>query len=223
MRVLYLLTEDDFDDLIYEAIAERVTGVAFQPVRLVMRKGSGIGAVHASLTIALSLMRKMTPSCDASFIIAVDNDRAPNSAAGEALSDTQRIRLSKLDAHKDDRYKELKAAVRKIHESGIPLAIAVPVEMIESWLLLIAEGGPAADLPRFARQDSASAKEFHHPALPPLQLKDRASAAAENANFSDKADWALDLITVKLDPDELANRSGSFALFKQWLDSWPKG
>ena len=45
MKTLYLLTEDDFDSLIYEAFAERITGAGFHSVCRRMRKGSGLGAV----------------------------------------------------------------------------------------------------------------------------------------------------------------------------------
>ena len=46
MAWLYLLTEDDSDDMFYEACAERITGRSFQPLWRTVKRGSGIAAVR---------------------------------------------------------------------------------------------------------------------------------------------------------------------------------
>src|SRR6185369_8183672 len=131
------------------------------------------------------------------------------------------------DFHKTDRHAEILAALKTIlgqdrAEWSVPVAVAIPVEMIESWLLLIACGGQAHELPRFARQDSERARRFHHPTPPPPQLKDRRDSVRAEEGFLDKDEWVLHLIFNKLEPVDLAKRSPSFGLFKQWLDSWPR-
>ena len=75
---------------------------------------------------------------------------------------------------------------------------------------------------RFARQDSERARRFHHPTPPPPQLKDRRDSVRAEEGFLDKDEWVLHLIFNKLEPVDLAKRSPSFGLFKQWLDSWPR-
>ena len=227
MKTLYLLTEDDSDSLIYEACAERVTGSVFTPVCRRMRKGSGIGAVRASLQLALGEASRMAEGSGAHFLLAMDNDRAPHAASSDALSAVPRARLAAADARKNDRYAALLAAVQEHlgadqKQWRVPVALAVPVEMIESWLLLIAHGGMAADLPRFSYRDSSLARRFYHPAEPPAQLKDLRDTARKEDGFSSHSEWALHLVMELLDPAELAERSPSFALFRQWLEAWPK-
>lgn len=142
MKTLYLLTEDDSDSLFYEGSAQKITGVLFTPVCRRMRKGSGIGAVRASLQLALAEIHRMKDESGVHFLIAMDNDRAPHAKAADALPVDQRVRLSKGDFHKTDRHAELIAALeatlgRDRSKWSVPVAIAIPVEMIESWLLLM--------------------------------------------------------------------------------------
>lgn len=228
MKTLYLLTEDDSDSLFYEGCAERVTGSGFAPVCRRMRRGSGIGAVRASLRIALSEIRRMESGSGVHFLVAMDNDRAPHAAAGDALPAAQRTRLAEADARKGDRYAGLLISLEgqlgpDRSRWPVPVAVAVPVEMLESWLLLIARGGEATGLPRFSRQDSALARHFHTPAAPPLQLKDRRDATQAEDGFDNDKEWLLHLVAEKLEPAALSTRSPSFALFKNWLDRWPRG
>src|SRR3954463_5461901 len=116
MSVLYLLTEDDSDTLFYEGCAERVTGVSYTPVCRRMRKGAGTGAVRASFLLARSEIGRMQEGSGAHFLVAMDNDRAPNASASEALTGGDRARLTKFDARKPDRYAELVRALE--HEFG---------------------------------------------------------------------------------------------------------
>ena len=227
MKTLYLLTESDSDSLFYEACAEKITGAGFTTICRRERKGAGIGAVRASLRLALAEASRMQMGSGVHFLIAMDNDRAPHAQASDALPVAERVRLAKQDSRKTDRHAELMAALDTVLGSDrskwqVPIAIALPVEMIESWLLLIARGGQAHELPRFAKQDSQVARHFHQPATVPPQLKDRRDAVQAEDGFSNGNEWVLHLVFVKLDPVDLANRSPSFGLFKQWLDAWPK-
>lgn len=227
MKILYLLTERDSDALIYEAFAERITGFAFTPVCRRMRKGSGLGAVRASLRLALAEANRMAESSGVHLLIGMDNDRAPHQTASDALSNLERARLAKAERQKTDRYAALVAALEHSSSSQksaiqIPAAVAVPVEMLESWLLLIETGGWHTALPRHARQDSDSARKGYYPSAPPPQLKDLCDSAAEENEFTSTTEWAFQTVMEKLDAEDLGRRSPSFELFKRWLDRWPK-
>lgn len=226
MKSLYLLTESDFDSLIYEALVTRLTNDGYVPVCRRMRKGSGVGAVRASLAVALKEVSRMAQGSGVCFLVAMDNDRAPIES-GDALTSQARNRLSHFDQRKSDRLAMLTEAIKQQLESGAsdpltPIAVAVPVEMIETWLLLIARGGLAEECPRFSRQDSTLAKQFHHPSAPPAQLKDRCETAQVEDGFQYHDEWALHLIFERLSPEDLARRAHSFALLAQSLSSWPK-
>lgn len=227
MKSLYLLTESDFDNLIYEAIVEQLTGDHYEPVCRRMRKGSGLHAVRASVRLALSEVRRMEKGSGVCFVVAMDNDRAPNERAGDCLAESERARLADVDRAKSDRYLSLLNTMidqfgDNVSQYQVPMAIAVPVEMIEAWLFLVARGGIATDLPRFSRQESSLAKKFYHPASPPPQLKDQCEQAQQSDGYQSFDEWGLDLICDRLDADDLARRSPSFALFKEWIDRWPK-
>jgi hypothetical protein len=225
MKTLYILTEDDSDSLFYEACAERITGWKFNTTCRRVR-GRGLSGVRKSLKIALGEIRRMATGSGVCFLLAMDNDRAPHAEAmEEALSGQRRSRLSGQDAHQNDRYAACLSDLTK-HlgvnraEWKTPVAVAVPVEMIESWLLLIARDLGSAELPRFAWEHSASAQAFHHPAKPGPQLKDLRDRVRLEDGFGDPNDWLLHLALEKMQPEKLAEKSRSFALFKEWLDGW---
>ena len=48
MSYLYILTEDENDDIFYEGSLETLTGKSFHILPYRLRKGSGIGAVRSS-------------------------------------------------------------------------------------------------------------------------------------------------------------------------------
>jgi hypothetical protein len=223
MSVLYLLTESDCDDLFYEGCAERITGRTFSSHPFRLRKGSGLVAVRASFRLMLRALTRFQAD-EIHFIVAQDNDRAPHMAR-EAIVGNDRQRLAGEDQRKSNRHDELvKVAKEHLgHDSAswkVRAALAVPVDMVESWLLLIRNGGDAGDLPRFSRKASSLAVRYHHPAAPPEQLKDLAEAQMVADGFSTMDEWALHLVTERLDAADLATRSESFALFKAWFDSW---
>ena len=226
MKVLYLLTEGDFDSLVYEALAERLTSTSYSSVPFVMRPGSGLSALRANMKLALQHLARMTSDSGACFIIAMDNDRSPHAACSDTLSESDRSRLASADQRKQDRY----AAILKALEDNlgrnhakwrIPVAVAVPVEMIEAWLILITNTATAGALPRFSRQDNPSATHFYRPTQPPPQLKDLCDAAQRADGYDNQSEWALELISGRMDPADLAARSSSFQIFHDWLVRWP--
>lgn len=107
-------------------------------------------------------------------------------------------------------------------EWPIPGAIAVPVEMLESWLLLICNGETYRDeasLPPFGRKNQKLARDFYTPKDPPDQLKDLSDLEKRERGI----DATLEFVAYcagQLDPDDLAARAPSFALFRSQVDSW---
>lgn len=101
----------------------------------------------------------------------------------------------------------------------VKAAIAVPVEMLESWLLLIC-GHPPESLPLFARQKDAAAARFYAPQRVSNQLKDLCQLEMTQASIQSMADFCLECAVNRLEPDELAAQSLSFAAFKRQVEEW---
>ena len=101
-------------------------------------------------------------------------------------------------------------------------AVAVPVEMLESWLLLISDGEKHQDeasLPPFAKKDRPLARNFYSHKNLPDQLKDLCDLEKRERGIG----AALEFVAYcagRLEPDDLAARAPSFALFKRQVDSW---
>ena len=68
---LYLLTEDDNDDIFFERCAERITGKSFYKISNRLRKNGGIGEVRRKLSPFLNSI-KQSQGIEAYFIIALD-------------------------------------------------------------------------------------------------------------------------------------------------------
>ncbi len=155
------------------------------------------------------------------FLIALDNDRSPVHPTHE-----QRPGLSIKEKQKTCRFCEIDEVIQSFlgerHEWPIQGAVAVPVEMLESWLLLICQGEKHRDeasLPPFARQDQKLARDFYASKRPPDQLKDLCDLEKQERGI----DAALEFFAYcagRFDPDDLAARAPSFALFKRQVDSW---
>ena len=174
MAYLWLLSESDNDDAFYKACVERLTGKTVHLVPRKLRKGSGLSALRSNSRLMLQQIQQSGYSDDTFFLIAWDNDRSPVHPKHE-----QRSGLSKKERQKGCRYCEIESVIRStLGERNvwpIPGAIAVPVEMLESWLLLICDGEhyrDEASLPPFAGKDQKPARDFYAPKNPPDQLKD---------------------------------------------------
>lgn len=218
---LWLLAESDLDEAFFEGCAQAITGRSFRAQSRRLRKGSGIGAVRASLTLMLNAILRTGALDDTFFIAAMDNDRAPQHPTGVRPPGP----LSRFDRNKQNRHRELLGAAEAIlgpdrSQWPIPGAIAVPVEMIETWALLISDPLQHQDrLPIFAAADSASAKDYHG-GTPAPQLKDLVEQLCAARGMS-KADLFLDHACSAFDADDLAERAPSFALFLADLRAWP--
>ncbi|MEM9275339.1 MAG: hypothetical protein AAGA80_20595 [Cyanobacteria bacterium P01_F01_bin.143] len=222
--LLYLLTEDDNDDLFFELCAERIRGKSFCPVEpRRIRKNGGIGEVRKKLPAFLNDIKK-SAGMDAYFIIALDNDRAPEYLFDDNQKPIQKKipGLSKRDASKQCRFREIEKRIQELwgyDRSKWPAkgAIAVPVQMLESWILIALDPSCAEDLPIFAEKSQSSAKKFYS-GSPPDQLKDLCDQYRYQKNMV-KGEFVLD-VARNMDLDEVAQASCSFAQFRNQVITW---
>ena len=97
----------------------------------------------------------------------------------------------------------------------VKVAVAMPVEMIESWVLLLCDPHRPA-LPLFAEANQPSARAYYG-AAPPPQLKDlcRVEAAARGKSLGDyfwhAAEQNIEAVTAV---------SPSFRMFVEELAQW---
>ena len=221
MAFLWLLSESDNDDAFFKACVERLTGKTLELVSRRLRRGGGLSELRSKSRILLGQIKHTGYVEETFFLIALDNDRSPVHPTHE-----QHSGLSEKERQKGCRYCEIDALIqRMLGERGqwpIPGAVAVPVEMLESWLLLICQGEKYQDeasLPPFAKKDRSLASNYYSPKNPPDQLKDLRDLEKQERGI----DATLEFVAYcagRLDPDDLAARAPSFALLKRQLDSW---
>lgn len=215
---LYILSEGERDEVFYERLCERLTGLIFQPsaeYRYV--PGANWKTVFRLARLALRQFSHYASPQEIAVVIAMDNDRAPRHPGGRQYP----RQLPAIDRNKNARYPELQEMVT--HELGpdpaqrpVQAVIAIPVEMIESWLLLLLD--PARDeesLPLFSEANSATAKEYYGPHSPP-QLKDE-SESLRRAAHKMPFDHFFDAAHTG-DLDRLTEASPSFALFRKEVE-----
>ena len=215
MPFVYIVAESETDMLFYIASAENITGSTLDYEPIISRKRSGINAARRMLRHMLTAARNAAGGGEGVFwIAAMDNDRAPQHPDGERPPGN----LSKSDRSKANRYDELHNAAYGSGEEIIPGAIAVPVEMLESWVLQALSPDETLDLPYFAEQDSSSARAYYG-SEPPPQLKDLARDALKDHGADSWHDFLID-VAAELDSDILAGHSRSFALFRDAIADW---
>jgi hypothetical protein len=212
MATVYLLSEDDFDEQVYVYVLEALLASGVEPVPLRLRRGGGLGEVRKKLPLLLQIIRHTGPQEGMRFVVGIDNDRAVEHPTHEAK---QHSRAESC------RHCALTDAVHGEMPDGwpIPGAIAVPVQMIEAWLLLMyapEKYRDEASLPTCAWRDRAAARTVYG-GSPPPQLKDLFDA---ERGASTKANFALECV-MKLDATDLAARSPSFARFRDAVAAWP--
>ena len=211
MPHVYILSEDDFDDQVYAYLVEMLLSVRVDVVPMRLRRGGGIGEVRNKLRLLLGHIQHVGVQESTFFIVAMDNDRALEHPAHQPRP------------HGDGtpcRHCGLIAAIHTGMPDGwpIPGAVAVPVQMIEAWLLLMHDRGlypEESRLPPFARRDQASAWRLMGPDPPP-QLKDLVDAERGVATV---LDFALQCV-LAINPEDLAARSPSFGSFLEQLSGW---
>lgn len=235
MTLLYLVTESDNDAIFYALCATKMTGGKFDPVPLKNRKGDGISAVQRQLKYALRGARAAAGSSQpVAFIAAIDNDRAPHEEhiTNEGGDDGQRrigtgldrAKLSDGERARPNRFKWMMAAVEGELGSNrsawkMPVALAVPVEMLESWIVRALNEKPPQPMAHFSLADSDRARKYYKPAAPPPQWKDLAAQEQSKRGCADKRGFYCEVVK-SLDAPALASRSLSFRMFKEWLDGW---
>lgn len=109
VQYLYLLSEDDNDDIFYQGCLQKITGQPFEIVPLRIRKGGGIAAVRKSLPILLQQIQYSGALEQSCFVVALDNDRSPIHPDHPRPADLSR--LPNADQKKDCRYCELEKVV----------------------------------------------------------------------------------------------------------------
>ncbi|MGD1861828.1 MAG: hypothetical protein ACFB0E_17885 [Leptolyngbyaceae cyanobacterium] len=190
-----------------------------------IRKGGGIGAVRQALTPFLNAIKYSGSVESTYFLISVDNDRRP--LHPEHLQRDDFKQLSKKEQTDPCRRCEIEGKIQaKLgkDQSTWPIsgAIAIPVEMLESWLLLIcdpAKYGTEAKLPVFSDKNKASATKYYGSKKKvPDQLKDLVDSERQTLGQS-KQEFYRHCASI-LDPDALAQVSLSFAQFLSQVISW---
>jgi hypothetical protein len=212
MATVYLLSEDDFDEQVYVFVLEGLLSSRVEPVPLRLRRGGGLGEVRKKLPLLLKIIQRTGSQEGMRFVVGIDNDRAVEHPTHEAKP------YSKSEPC---RHCGLTDAIHAEMPDGwlIPGAIAVPVQMIEAWLLLMhapEKYRDEASLPACPWRDRPAARSVYGDDPPP-QLKDLFDA---ERGASSKADFALECV-LKLDATDLAARSPSFARLRDAVTTWP--
>jgi hypothetical protein len=224
--MLYILAESDKDALFFEECVNRTTGRSFTMAPIRRRRG-GVNDVRRLMSAFLHRVRYTAgdTQADSYFVIAMDNDRRPAHPRHGRPPDFEK--LPKSEQAGGCRFCEIQNTIEQElgHQAGalgIKGAIAVPVQMLESWLLLICNAERwqnEGTLPLFARKDSASARAYYSPGKPPEQLKDLCDTEMRGLDFESKEEFLI-YCGESLAPGRLRTASGSFALFEGQVNQW---
>jgi hypothetical protein len=224
IHYVYILSEDDNDDLFYQFCLNKLASRHHEIIHRKIRKNGGVSAVKSAIRTLVKDINRTGYVDNTFFLIALDNDRSPTHPEHKKSADFSK--LSKADQKKTCRYCDLEKVV--VDELGhdrqqwpIKGAIAVPVQMIETWLLLIAnpnEHGNEQQLPSFAEQSSASARDYYK-SNPPKQLKDLKKD--EKKRLGIETDRQLcEYCAEQLNPADLSQRSPSFQRLMDEIINW---
>ncbi len=140
---IYILSEDDNDDAFYKGCIEKMTGKSYDLISRRLRKGGRISQVRKYMPILLRDIRYAGHVDNTFFVIALDNDRSPAHPNHEKLPGFHK--LPKKEQRKTCRFCEIERVVVQIlgddrEKWPIRGATAVPVQMMESWLLMKSGG-----------------------------------------------------------------------------------
>ena len=222
---IYILSEDDNDDAFYKGCIEKMTGKSYDLISRRLRKGGRISQVRKYMPILLRDIRYAGHVDNTFFVIALDNDRSPAHPNHEKLPGFHK--LPKKEQRKTCRFCEIERVVVQIlgddrEKWPIRGAIAVPVQMMESWLLLICDSRQyqgEANLPIFAKKESSSARLYYTPGKPGNQLKDLCKIEKKRLNLKSDRDFCT-CCAENLISEDLKKISDSSALFKAQIDEW---
>lgn len=222
-RGLCILSESGRDEMFYERIAERVLNESFMAIDLpVMVKTQRNAPWKEVLNLAQKTIKRLQHwegQQHMALIIAVDNDRAPGHPGAKPPART----LPPHDDKKAPRYPALQALLQTQFGQDraawpMDIALAVPVEMIESWVLILLSPS-RTELPIFAEADQSSAITYYN-GHPPRQLKDLCQQEADAANES--RDQLFDR-AAEQDLTAAEAASPSLKMFTEELRLWRKG
>lgn len=223
MSLLYIVAESGADAAFYALCAARITGREFTPIPLENRRADGVERVKLQLKYALKQARGAASGGQSvCFIAAMDNDRAPH-PENAALDRKKLSRKDRDESNRAEWMRELVASVlgQNTNAWPLPVAIAVPVEMLEAWVYRAVSPTDPQPMPLFARADSESARAYYSQSATPPQWKDIVAEKQSQMGISDKRAFQ-EMAARELDAVALAARSLSFRMFKEWLDQWPK-
>jgi len=224
MSLLYLAAESEVDEDFYASCATRLTGRIFNKIRLRNRKGDGVHAVQRQMKNAVVMARAAARGPEPVFFLAaIDNDRAPH-AENAALNRALLIPEEQARPARAAWMLAVVEAVLTANRATWPchVALAEPVEMMESWIVRARREVEPQPTPYFSKADSDRARLYYHPVAPPPQWKDLAALEQEQCGHADKLGF-YEQVVREMDAEVLAVRSLSFRMFKEWLDAWPKG
>lgn len=183
---LYILCEGELDEMFYERLCERLTGCSFEiPADFRVRRGSNWRTAMAAARLLLTkVIKHWQGNQNVGVVIAVDNDRAP----GHPGSKPPKRALPPNDLKKEPRYTMLRTMIRDALGQDenvwpVKVALAVPVEMIESWVLTLIDPARTDDLPLFSLATQHSARLYHGGKAPP-QLKDMRDSEAASLGMT---------------------------------------
>jgi hypothetical protein len=211
---LFILSEDDSDDQAYAYLLESLLGTQVDVLPRRLRRGGGVGEVRKKLPLLVSDIRRMGWADDTFFLVAVDNDRTEPTHATHLREGRPHVGTCRNCMIAD--------AIAAGLPDGrpIPGAVAVPVEMIEAWLLVMHDRARYPDeaaLPRCSRRDQPVARDLYgHD--PPPQLKDLVEAERLASRLGGE-DFVLACV-MRLDAADLAARSPSFAHLRSEVAAW---
>ncbi|MBE2284146.1 MAG: hypothetical protein IAE77_11875 [Prosthecobacter sp.] len=214
---LYILSEGELDEMFYERLAERVTGFTFmQDEEFRLRHGANWKTAMASARLLISRFKHWQEKQDIAVIVAVDNDRASGHPGGRSYPKP----LPKPDQSKAPRYEALQQMLFAALGSDpsrwpVKVALAVPVEMIESWVLLLLNP-QREELPPFSQASQGLAR-LYYGKVPPPQLKDLRDEEVK-ARGVDRMQLFWDAAEQPLEPAMAA--SESLRMFVEQLQGW---
>jgi len=205
---LVILAEGESDALFFERCVEQITSRSFASHLHPIRHG-GTSGVRKHLADFANSLRGCAGG-SSFFIVSMDNDRRsahPNHDKARAL-ESDGCRFCALE----------RGIVEKLgHDKSrwsCQGSIVVPVEMLESWLLLcVDEEVREEDFPRFKHASQSSAKR-HYGGNPPAQLRDRVDQLRAGQSLDDF------ILEMEIDIASLLERSGSFELFAKQVEAW---
>jgi hypothetical protein len=224
LHYVYILSEDDNDDHFYEGCLNKITGICHEVVPLRLRKNGGISEVRKKLPILLKTIQYSGHVENAWFLVALDNDRSPIHPDHTKPADFSK--LPRDDQTKTCRYCDLERVVTEKlgtdrQQWPIKGVIAVPVQMLETWLLLIAnpiKHNDEKSLPMFAEKGKPSTRDYYK-SNPPPQLKDLKEVEKQRLEIESNGEFCK-YCADQLNPVDLRQRSPSFKQFMDEINAW---